>query len=306
MMIEILIYRLITIFLLFLGYISKLLNIKFRAKFGIIIGEVLRIIGPQRKFITFQNISNAFPDKPYDWKKSIVKQSYRNLGITLVELLAMEKIFRTNINDYIKYENKELIDELYARGKGLILLSGHFGNWELLAFSAGLFSKADITIIVKPQKNYIADNYLNKLRALGGNETVSMYQSARTIVKVLREGKALALLADQSATEDKDIYVDFFGIPAATFETPAVLALKFRSPIIIGFAIRQKDLTYKVKLTEIPFNDLNDDEEGKIELTRRHVAKLEEAIRNNPGLWTWQHRRWKHTIKDYEKENQFQ
>lgn len=302
-MFERIIYNLTTFLLLTLGIISKLLNIRSRGLLGIIIGDILRTIGPSRRKITYENISNAFPEKSKKWVKKILKESYRNLGITLVELLALEKIHKDGVEKYIKYDNIELIDELYSKGNGLILLSGHFGNWELLAFSAGILSKADITIIVKPQKNYIADRYLNKLRILGGNSIVSMYNSARTIIKILKEGKAIALLADQSATEDKDIYVDFFGKPAATYETPAALALKFKAPIIIGFAFRQKDFSYRVRLEELKFDDLNDDTNGRIELTRRHVAKLEEAIKVNPGLWTWQHRRWKHTKPSYESKN---
>ncbi len=302
-MLERLFYSFTTFILLVIGLISKSLNLRQRGSLGILVGDILRIISPSRQKITFENISNAFPDKSKEWVKKIVIDSYRNLGITLVELLVLEKIYKDGITKYIQYENIELIDELYSRGNGLILLSGHFGNWELLAFSAGLLSKAEITIIVKPQKNYIADRYLNKLRVMGGNSIISMYNSARNIIKILRDGKALALLADQSATEDKDIYVDFFGKPAATYETPAALALKFKSPIIMGFAVRQKDFTYRVKLEELKFDDLNDDPNGRIELTRRHVAKLEQAIRDNPGLWTWQHRRWKHTLPQNNEKN---
>jgi KDO2-lipid IV(A) lauroyltransferase len=122
-----------------------------------------------------------------------------------------------------------------------------------------------------------------------------MYNAARTIVSELRKGNMIALLADQSATKDKDLFVDFFGRPAATYESPAAMALRLNAPIVMGFAVRQKDGTYTVRLREIPFDDIKDREDAVSILTERHVKELENQIRLVPGLWAWQHKRWKHT-----------
>jgi KDO2-lipid IV(A) lauroyltransferase len=197
-----------------------------------------------------------------------------------------------------------MINELHSRGKGVILLSGHFGNWELLAYSAGLFSGLPALIIVKPQKNKVADDLLNSYRMQRGNSVISMYNAAFTIFKQLKKGGVVALLADQSATKDKDIYIDFFGIPAATYESPAELALKLDVPIVMGFAVRQSDGTYSVDLQEIKHDDLEHNKEGIEELTRRHVSALENAIRANPNHWAWQHRKWKHTDQFMERMNE--
>ena len=97
----------------------------------------------------------------------------------------------------------DLLTDTFAKGKGMLLLSGHFGNWEYLAYSAGLFTGIPVTIIIQPQKNKYADAIMNSYRTKSGNSVISMYSAARTIVKVLGSGGALALLADQSATEDE-------------------------------------------------------------------------------------------------------
>jgi Kdo2-lipid IVA lauroyltransferase/acyltransferase len=290
------VYRIITGFLLFLGFISKRLTISQRTRFGSFIGDCLIILSKKRKKITLENISLAFPCETRQWHNKVIKESYRNLGITMVELLAFDSFSESDFSKYMKCDNIELVHEVYSRGKGLIFLSGHFGNWEILAYSVGLFTGISIKIIVKPQRNTIADELLNKYRCLGGNTVVSMYNSARTIVRTLLEKKSIALLADQSATKDKDIFVDFFGRPAATYESPADMALRFDIPVIMGFAVRQSDCTYRVKLIELKHDDLKHDTEGIKELTRRHVQVLEDAIRQNPGHWAWQHRRWKHSI----------
>jgi KDO2-lipid IV(A) lauroyltransferase len=111
----------------------------------------------------------------------------------------------------------------------------------------------------------------------------------------LRQAEAIALLADQAATADRDVFVPFFGIPAATYEAPAALALKRNAAIFTAFAVRGADGRYTAEFHRIPHEDLSPDKDGILELTRRHVQSLEDAIRQRPDLWAWQHRRWKHT-----------
>lgn len=204
-----------------------------------------------------------------------------------------------------------MIHEVYARKRGCLFLSGHFGNWELIAYAVKVRTHLPISVIVKPQANYVVDKHLNRVRTSSGNKLISMYQAARALIGIARNGEVLALLADQSATQDKDIYVDFFGKKAATYKVVAELALHYNIPIIMGFAIRQPDGHYKAELTEIDFSDLilatgkqldtaaesvkNRKTESIHELTQRHVQSLEEVIRRYPGQWAWMHRRWKHS-----------
>jgi len=290
--------KLLTRLLLLIGWASSKMSMRNRTSFGRLLGNALRIISPRREQITIDNIRASFPNKSKQWAIKTAEASYKNLGITLAELLALKYLSDDEIKDYVNYDNAHLIKDMYNRGKGLILLSGHFGNWEFLAYSAGLFSKLPITVIVKPQKNKFADVILNQYRIKGGNKVISMYNAAREIVKTLGKGGIVALLADQSATKDKDIFVEFFGRPAATFESPAALALKYKVPIIIGFAVRNDDGRYNVKLSEINYDDLEYNKDGIAELTIRHVKILEDAIRKRPDLWAWQHRKWKHSPQE--------
>lgn len=287
---------LIFIFLKIAGFISSKKNINTRNKFGCRIGDLLRLLSKKRQKIAIDNLKHAFPEKSDRWINDVMINSYRNLGVTLSELVAFKYFNENTFKKYIQYENIELINDLYAKGNGLILLSGHFGNWEMLAYTAGLFSNADVTVIVKHQKNQYADKVLNKYRTLGGNKIISMNNAARTIISNIRKGKAIALLADQNASKDKDIFVDFFGRPVITYEAPAAIALKFNVPVVMGFAVRKPDNTYYVKLIQLKTDDLDNSKESIKTLTQRHVKILEDAIRENPELWVWQHKRWKHKL----------
>ncbi len=209
--------------------------------------------------------------------ESIAYDSYRNLGITMFELMAIPSMSADELKRKIVYENIDLIAEKQKSGNGVILLSGHYGNWELLAYTAGYFTGVPVTIIVKPQRNKTADEILNSYRTSHNNKVVSMYNAARTIVSELRKGNMIALLADQSATKDKDLFVDFFGRPAATYESPAAMALRLNAPIVMGFAVRQKDGTYTVRLREIPFDDIKDREDAVSILTRKACKRIRKS-----------------------------
>ena len=279
---------------MFLGFISKNLTIKKRNLLGKKIGWILRILSRERSEITLKNITDALPEYDSDMHLKIRNESYQNLGITLVELLAFPVLSENDFKNYVKVENTEIIKEKLALGRGLIFISGHFGNWELMAYAAGMVIDVQVTIVVKPQSNEVSDKYLNRFRTQCGNKIVPMGNAARTLLQTIKKNEAIALLVDQSADWKKDIFVDFFGKPAVTYEAPAVIALKYRTPIITCFAHRLDDCTYKVEMKELDFSDLQDSRESVVELTKRHVKVLEDNIRANPGLWAWQHKRWKH------------
>jgi len=289
--------KLITYLLLFIGWFSSKLSFKARKRFGEIAGDILRLLSKKREKITYDNLKNAFPEKSEDWINDIVKKSYRNLGIVLVEIPALKYFSKDYIAKYLKIENIEIVYEVLSRGKGLIFISAHFGNWELMAYGVGLLADISMLIVVKPQQNIYLDKILNDFRTMKTNSVVPMFNAARKMVATLKQGKSIALLVDQNADKRKDIYVDFFGRPAATYDAHAALSLKFNTPIIYGFIVRNDDGTYKIKLNELKTDDLENTKEGIRTLTERHVEALEVAIRQNPHLWTWQHRRWKHQPK---------
>jgi len=278
-----------------LGYFSSLMPIKIRVLLGNLIGDFLRLLSSKRKNITLDNIEHAFPDKSGKEQINIMKESYRNLGITLLETTALGFMPKSKLKKLLKFENRTLFDEAYRRGKGIILISGHYGNWELVAYAGSIILGPSFLIVVHPLKNPLIDRILNHYRTKAGNQVIPMGKAAKPIFSTIRKGGIIALLVDQSATFDKDVFVDFFGRPASTYEAPASLALKFDVPIITGFCERQKNGTYLVKLNEIKHDDLQNNPDGILELTSRHVKSLEDQIRKKPGQWAWQHRRWKHS-----------
>lgn len=276
-----------------IGVISSLIPHQLLQKLGWVLGFILRVVSKKRYKITLINLQLAFPEKTTIWHQKTARDSYRNLGIVLAEILSFPHLNNSKLEKLIRFKNIELLQNAYSCNKGLLLLSGHYGNWELLAYSAGLLSNISINVVAIQQHNHYADEYITRFRTRHNNAVIPTANAAKKIVQTLLNHKAVAMLADQAADGTKDIFIEFFGRPAATYEAPAALALKFGVPIIIGFAKRNDDGIYSVELEEITLDDLEYSKDGIIELTKRHVAALERAIRDKPELWAWQHNRWK-------------
>ncbi len=280
-----------------LGFAAAVMPISARGKMGICLGRLMKLFGKKRRDIAQRNLSAAFPEKSDFELSRILLKSFENLGITFIEAAALAFLKADDIRKNIELKNHEAITNAISKGNGVILLSGHYGNWEYLAIAAGVCSQIPITVVVKKQKNQFVNKNINKGRTKFGNKIVLMHSAARTLVRTIRSNEAVALLVDQSAKYGKDGTADFFKMPAVTFDAPAELALKFRTPIVYAFAERNEDFTYTAEIHELDFSDLEYSAENVKILTQRHVAALEEQIRKKPELWAWQHRRWKHFLK---------
>ena len=287
-----------TFFIKLIVTIINLLPHKLVVFCGRIFGMFLYFLSKQRRDITLTNLKNAYPTKRSKEITDICKFSYQNLGISIFELIKFRTQSISEIKNIIKFTNPELITEVYNRGKGLIMMTGHFGNWEMLALATGIETSSTlqhgINVVAKNQKNAFFDNYIIDNREKFGNKVINAGNAAKEMIKLIKNKEIVALIVDQSADPNKDVFVDFFGNPAATYEAPAVLALKFNLPILVSYAIRQKDNTYIATFEELKHDDLLFDKEGIKELTLRHVKHLENQIRLHPDMWSWQHRRWKH------------
>ncbi len=277
------------------GFFVRLLPLRVAQHFGQRLGEFIYTTVKIRREVTYQNLRAAFPTKYMEELDTIALEAYRNLAITFAELLWFPRLNHSVLLHIVKIRNVEVFEQVRRRGKGFIFMSGHFGNWELLIFSISILFHSPLVVTAQEQRNRLVNALLNRYRSLSGNRIVTMDQSVRETLNALRQGQGVAMLADQSAPRER-IYIDFFGRPAATFEGPAVFALRAGAPIIMAFLIRQKNNSYEMVFEEIPTSDLNEATEENIrELTQRHVKVLERFVTEYPGHWLWLHKRWKHT-----------
>lgn len=256
-----------------------------------------------RKGVTLENLSYAFPNLGKKEIEKIAVGAFRNVGITLFELLWIPRMSKEFIKKTVYCENPELISNALSRGKGVIILTAHFGNWELCAQTIGATSGVPMLAVAKPLHNYFIDKKVIAIREMHGLSTVPMAQAAREFNRTLQEGGLIGLAGDQNAPKES-VWIEWFGRKVPTHPGAAALALRNGSIILLGVAVRQPDRSYKIRFQEIMHADLNGSTPENVEeLTRRHVRATEELIRAHPDHWMWMHRRWKHVPPSEVVEN---
>ncbi len=275
-----------------LGLVLRLLPRGMVAVAGKLFGRVM-MLQRRRRRITESNVYHAFPESSKEWQGAVVHGSYENLGITLAELLVVPSLTSHSLMRLVSLSGLEEVKARAENGKGSILVSGHFGNWEYMAMAAGVHLGVPLTIVTHPQRNERVNETLNSYRAKFGNILVPMHDAARTLIRTVRNGGVAAFLVDQHAVPERDPWITFFGRTTPTYAAPAALALRLGVPMYFGVAIRHDDGTYHVNVQPVPMDGLDASEASVVELTRRHVMMLENAIREHPHLWSWQHRRWR-------------
>jgi len=281
------------IFVLF-SYSFRILGLGLSRKFASVLAFTFFYLIPIRKKVVLENLKIAFPNIDEVKNKELAFKIYSSFAVTLVEIMCLPFLNKSDLVNAVECSNPELIVEKFNEGKGVILLSSHFGNWEFIAISVAIQIQLPFSVVVKPLRNSLVYEWMNKGRTKFGNEVVPLGISIRKTYQTLKEEKIVAMVADQRGPKE-GVKVDFFGKKVAVYTGPAALALKTGAPIICGIPIRENNFNYKVKLVEIPTNNLPDDEEGKILIiSQRYTSYLEEVIREHPEQWLWMHKRWKY------------
>ncbi|MCE1190054.1 MAG: lysophospholipid acyltransferase family protein [Ignavibacteria bacterium] len=274
--------------------IFSILGLRATRYLGKALGALFFYCIPIRKKVVIKNLKIAFPGYPSSQISRLARKNYEALGMTFAEILYLPALTKERLVKEMKFPNIEDVRKVLQRGKGLVMMTAHFGNWEYSALSMGLQLGNELAVIVKNQRNPYVDKWMNDVRTRWGNAIVPLGISIKEIMQRLRDKKPVAMAADQRGPEE-GIRVQFFNTPSAVFTGPAALALKCNAPLIIGFPIRLPDYTYEMKFYEISMEGLPANQNDAVqELTQRHTTILEDIVRKYPDQWFWMHNRWKY------------
>ncbi len=287
-------HRIEYILFLGIGFLIRLLPVFMLYNLAALLVDILYPLLKKRRNVALQNLLNAYPEKQRNELEKIVRGSFISVAATLLELLWLPRFTNETLKQFIVLENPEFLNSEIASGKGSILISAHFGNWELSMQIAQLYLSVPCIAVEKVQANPLIHDRIHEYRKKFGAVVLPMELSVREILKTLQAGGAVAMAADQAAAMES-VEVEFFGRAVPTYQGPAVFSLRMGVPILIGFAVRQRDGTYRLKFQKVPSDDLIGASEKNIaELTQRHTKMTEEIIREHPEQWMWMHKRWKH------------
>jgi KDO2-lipid IV(A) lauroyltransferase len=247
-----------------------------------------------RRGATEEHIRIAFPEFSEDEVRRVARGSYAHLGRTAIEtaLLPMQpREFVLALPDVLT--GWDVVEEALAEGRGMILVSGHVGNWEL----GGSWMAArglSVAGVARRQRNPLFERYISQTRTSLGIRIIHESDAVKAAPRHLRDGGTLGLLADQGALGLASTYVPFFGRIARTPRGPAVLAVRLRAPLVFGAGYRKPDGHFHFAFERIHLPDSGSREEDVQQTVLAYTAALERAIRRAPEQYFWMHRRWKH------------
>ena len=242
------------------------------------------------------NLRLAFPEKSDEERAQLLRECFDSLGRQLGLFSQMSSRSREGLRNLVEVQNLEILEDArktYA--DKLIYYTGHLGAWELTSFGVSLLGYP-FTFLVRRIDNPRIERLVDSVRTRFGNTTIDKLSAARSMLKILRNGEtALGLLPDLNTLDDEAIFVDFFGVPAATTFVMAKLALRTNTPILPFSAPWSEEKGKYLLIVEPPvtFERTDDEEENVRRLTAAITQRVENQIRNYPGQWLWIHKRWK-------------
>jgi KDO2-lipid IV(A) lauroyltransferase len=253
---------------------------------------MVHALGIRRKVVE-ENLRLAFPEQSDAWRADTMRAAYEHLGREAAAILRLSKLDREAIIRRTVPIGWDELDEALAEGKGVMLVTGHYGNWEIAA--ATVASRGvPIAAIIRRQGNLLVDARLDQLRNRLGVETVTQREAPSRVPRLLRKNRVIGIVGDQDARR-AGVFVPFFGRLASTHRGPAVFALKLGAPVFACVARRLPgaEVRYEVEGHRVPVQRTGDLEADTQALTAELARRLEGEIRRAPEQYFWFHRRWK-------------
>ena len=270
-----------------------LLPVQVSMNTGAAFGRFAQRFGGKLNRIAAKNLEIALPELPETEKQKIIQGCFESLGRQLGLVAHFKNFKHEDVLNLLEVEGKENFDSAFARGKGVLFFTGHFGSWEIFNLVPPAFGYG-MSILVRRIDNPLVENYVENLRTRFGCKTLDKKTSAREMFRVLQAGEILGIVSDLNAQEREGVFVDFFGRPASTTSGLAKLALRTETAVVPAFVIWQPEKRkYLLKLEPaIEFEKTGDNEQDVRELTQAVTKTIEKYVRAHPEQWMWIHKRW--------------
>lgn len=252
-----------------------------------------RLLGRLRK-VGLRNLGLAFPGKTVGEREAVLRTVYRNLGWLLAEFCQMPGYTRQQASGFIRYEGLESYLKARERGKGVLVLTGHLGAWELSSFYHSLMGYP-MGMVIRRLDNPLVDELVNRIRCLHGNRVMHKDDFARGLIAAMRAGETVGILMDTNMTPPQGVFVPFFGVEACTASGMARIARKTEAAVVPGFLLwEEREQRYILRFgEELHLVHTADAEADAVANTALFTQVIERYVREYPEQWLWMHRRWK-------------
>jgi KDO2-lipid IV(A) lauroyltransferase len=268
----------------------------FATRLGHGIGWVAYRLDARHRRITLENLAATFPERSVQERSRIARHVFGHFGRKLVELLWFSGQPVERQLALVEFVGAEHIEAAQQAGKGALIVTGHFGFWELHALAHGL-RLGPMAVVARALDNSLLDRMLIDLRSSTGNIVIDRKGGLRRIMRALNANQAVAVLIDQHILTADAVKVDFLGRPAATTSAVAVLAMRTGAAVIPAFSLPLNDGRYRL-IYERPLALPSEENPDAVrDLTQRCTKVLEKYVRAHPERWLWMHRRWRDDVR---------
>ncbi|HPD14181.1 MAG TPA: lysophospholipid acyltransferase family protein [Planctomycetota bacterium] len=271
----------------------RLLPIGAHLGLGRVLGALTRLADRGHRRVAEENAAWALGLSPEE-ARALVRRVYRNVCTNFVEDLMLPKILRKmKLTDFSRVEGAEHLRAALARGKGAIVVTGHFGNWELAGRALG-HTAGSALVVARTLSNRLVEERARRFREEGGLKVIGRQGALRQVLSHLRAGGCVAMLIDQNQRKG-GVFVPFFGKLASTVPSPASLALKLDVPVLAGYTYREGHRLFHCFHCDPPFELIRtgDHKADVVANTAMFTQRIEEFVRKHPDQWFWLHSRWR-------------
>lgn len=282
--------RFIVLFTRVISFCARMFPYRLAVASGGLLGFFAYYLLTRERTRAITHLSSVFPERGASWARQVAHRTFSHLGKAMLETLTIDARRLSSVVTLRGFEN---LQAAMDQGKGVVYMTGHVGNWELMADAVA--RHFPVSVVAAPLEPEAVNDMIVGLRARMGVKTIVRNRpgAARELIRVFRENRILGILIDQD-TDVEGVFVEFMGKPAWTPTAAAQMAIKFGAPVVFGYARRERDNSHTVVL-EGPlklFRTGNDEEDIRTN-TAMFTKMIENAILQNPEQWVWMHRRWR-------------
>lgn len=275
-------------------FLTKIVPLKAMLPVASALGHFGYCASKRYRNVGLKNLTIAFGDTMSDAEKhAVVDRVFRNFAkAAIAEFAYIGSLSPDDVRKLVQIskEDEDYLWSIYRRGRGLLFITGHFGNFELGAKRVAI-EGIKLSVVARMDGNAMMADLINGIRKDGGYEVLGRGNAAKPVIKRLRSGQAVAMLPDQKS---EDVWVSFFGRPSGTVAGPAIIALRTGAPLVPGFCVRQADDSFRMLvMREIDITSTGDQDADVERIMTDVNAAIEKAIRLYPDQWLWLHDRWR-------------
>ena len=276
-----------------------MLPVEVNLKFARFLGRLLWKHYHRGRQRAIDNLKASFPDKDSVWIEDAGISSFEQMVMLVIDLIFTPRLVkRENWHKYSRYTNIEKVKWLMQGGQGLLLLTAHYGNFEIMGYLLGVFG-FNVYSIARPLDNKFISDYLYGIRERAGQKILDKKGVSDQMEKLAEDNATLCFIADQDAGK-KGVFVDFFGRKASTYKSIALLAMRYNMPVGIARAKRVDDrFFFDVEVNRLIMPEEWQKQDDPLKwITQEYTRAIEDFVRDDPGQYWWLHRRWKHRPKE--------